>query len=170
MEAERRAEEANTKLVEEKKEVQVEKPNVIEQALFSCPIVGPEVLPRKEILERIKEFLYSQLAEEPQIASAMMIYTLNSNQEKVKMCVDTICKYIDNIVENPNEEKYRKIRVGNKAFQERVSCLEGASAFLQSVGFEIRLLAGPSGSEEDFYVIPSELGIYKMKTFLAYDS
>ncbi|CAD5118272.1 DgyrCDS6989 [Dimorphilus gyrociliatus] len=156
MEAERRSLEARSK-VEERKEIKLDKPTVIEQALFTCPIIGPEILPREEILEKIKEFLYQQLGDEPQITSAMMIYTLNKNSEKVKLCVETICKYIDNIIDNPTEEKYRKIRLGNKAFQERVICIEGADTFLQSVGFETRYLPGPSGSEEEFYVIPAEL-------------
>ncbi len=34
---------------------------------------------------RINEFLLSQLAEEPQMTSALMIYTLNKDKEKAKV-------------------------------------------------------------------------------------
>ena len=38
-------------------------------------------------------------------------------------------------MQNPTEEKFRKIRKSNKAYQERVSSLEGTDLFLQSAGF-----------------------------------
>lgn len=72
----------------------------------------------------------AQLAEEPTLTSALMIYTLNKDKEKVcmkywaklayllylqvKVCVDVITKYITNIITNPTEDKFRKIRIQNK--------------------------------------------------------
>ena len=38
-------------------------------------------------------------------------------------------------MQNPTEEKFRKIRKSNKAYQERVSSLEGTDLFLQAAGF-----------------------------------
>ncbi len=156
----------------------------------------------------IHEFLLSQLPEEPEMTSALMIYTLNKDREKAKVgrplssehhsclchgvpqqsidldlslpvvcCVnilafsstkfcplalitllikfggligneqvdallrvedvclggrcsetvccclqvgmDILCKYLDNLINNPGEEKFRKIRLANKAFQVR---------------------------------------------------
>ena len=40
-----------------------------------------------------------------------------------------------NIVSNPLEEKYRKIRVNNKAFRERVESVTGGILFLEALGF-----------------------------------
>lgn len=48
---------------------------------------------------------------------------------------------MDNIVSNPDEEKYRKIRASNKAFQEKVCSVTGSVLFLEAVGFEQRNLA-----------------------------
>ena len=31
--------------------------------------------------------------------------------------MDVLCKYLDNLIEHPGEEKFRKIRLANKAFQ-----------------------------------------------------
>ena len=49
-------------------------------------------------------------------------------------------RYLDNIVKHPNEDKYLKIRINNKAFQERVHGVKGADLFLEAVGFHQRLL------------------------------
>ena len=68
---------------------------------------------------------------------------------QVKICVDTLCKYLDNIMQNPTEEKFRKIRQSNKAYQERIAVLEGTSLFLQSAGFMSQTL-----DEQEFWVFP----------------
>ena len=53
-----------------------------------------------------------------------------------RTCVETLCKYLDNILLNPTEEKFRKIRKSNKAYQERVANTEGHDHFLEAAGFE----------------------------------
>ena len=67
-------------------------------------------------------------------------------------------RYLDNIIENPSEEKYRKIRKGNKAFQERVLSLVGAQEFLEGAGLLLQQLPSPNqdGVNEDFYVFLNE--------------
>jgi len=70
---------------------------------------------------------------------------------QVSACIETLCKYLQNIVANPTEEKYKRIRLSNKVFQEKVACLEGTMEFLTAAGFEQKRL--PSGeTEEDFLV------------------
>lgn len=49
-------------------------------------------------------------------------------------------RYIDNIMSHPFEEKYRKIRSGNKAFKERVEKVTGAVLFMEAIGFVQQLL------------------------------
>lgn len=123
--------------------------------LYKCPDIGEMVLPKEEMENYIHEFLLNQLAEEPEMSSALMIYTLNKDKEQVKVCVDTLCKYIDNIIANPAEEKFRKIRIGNKAFKERVSALKGTEEFMQATGFQVKLLPFED-HEEDFYIMNEE--------------
>ncbi|XP_013400654.1 UBX domain-containing protein 6-like [Lingula anatina] len=122
---------------------------------YNCPMVTPEVLPKQDMEKKIEEFLLAQLAEEPQMTSALMIHTLNKNAEKVKLCIETLCKYLDNIIANPDEEKFRKIRISNKAFQERVCSCDGTEEFIQSVGFKQRKLPFQDG-EDDFYVLDED--------------
>lgn len=124
--------------------------------MFHCPMIGDVVLPKAEIEAAIESFLLSQLTEEPEMASALMIQTLNKDKDKVKASIDILCKYLDNIRSNPDEEKYRKIRIMNKVFQEKVEPLKGTSEFLQAAGFELRTLTRPNGEEEMFYVLSEE--------------
>ena len=72
------------------------------------------------------------------------------------MCVETLCKYLDNIVNNPTETKFRRIRRSNKAFNDRVAALDGTREFLEGCGFEVRQMEGPDGSLEDFWYYPEE--------------
>ncbi|GBG67556.1 hypothetical protein CBR_g685 [Chara braunii] len=55
---------------------------------------------------------------------------------RVKKAFETLMTYIGNIARSPGEEKFRKIRLGNPSFQERVGSLEGGIDFLQLCGFE----------------------------------
>lgn len=61
---------------------------------------------------------------------------------QVKVCVDTICKYLDNIIQNPTEEKFRKIRKSNQAYLNRVAAIEGHDLFLSACGFETAEIDG----------------------------
>ncbi|KAJ9579045.1 hypothetical protein L9F63_024848 [Diploptera punctata] len=118
---------------------------------FRCPMIGPEILSKDEWNKKIREFLYEQLGEERGLTACLIIHTCNKNREKVNVCVETLCKYLENIIQNPGEEKYRKIRVSNRAFQDRVACLEGTNDFLIAAGFELKNLPFQEG-EDDFWV------------------
>ncbi|KAJ4448122.1 UBX domain-containing protein 6 [Periplaneta americana] len=118
---------------------------------FKCPMIGSDILSREEWTKKIKEFLYEQLEEERGLTACLIIHSCNKNREKVGQCVDTLCKYLENIITNPTEEKYRKIRMSNRAYQDRVACLEGTQDFLTAAGFKIQKLPFQDG-EEDFWV------------------
>ncbi|CAL4169354.1 unnamed protein product, partial [Meganyctiphanes norvegica] len=102
---------------------------------FHCPLLGPEVSTYQEIKENIRAFLHAQVAEDAGISACLIIHTCNKDKEKVQVCVETLCKYIENIVSNPAEEKFKKIRMSNKAYQERIHPIEGTKEFLSAAGF-----------------------------------
>ena len=52
---------------------------------------------------------------------------------------------------HPDEEKFRRIRVSNRAFSERVASLEGSRELLTSAGFILT-----TESEEDYYIYNKE--------------
>lgn len=135
---------------------------------FTCPLTGKTVTKAERELH-IKEAILMRFSEDAIEASIMMIHTFNKDKEKVKAAIDIINKYIENISKNPTEEKYRKIKVGNKVFQEKVSGIEGAREYLQALGFESSTL--PIDGEEkteDFLVLPEQNSdaLEQMKTHL----
>jgi len=123
----------------EKGTVELEGPSMLgcEGVFYKCPLIDETlVLPKSEMKAKIKEFLDTQLqTEDKGLASCLIIHTRNKDSERVKVCVDTLVKYLDNIINNPADEKYRKIRKSNKAFTERVASLEGTDIYLSAVGF-----------------------------------
>ncbi|XP_057964199.1 uncharacterized protein LOC131155227 isoform X2 [Malania oleifera] len=55
---------------------------------------------------------------------------------RVKRAFQTLLIYVRNVANNPNEEKFRMIRLGNQAFKKRVGDFEGGVEFLELCGFE----------------------------------
>ncbi|XP_038019552.1 UBX domain-containing protein 6 [Motacilla alba alba] len=124
---------------------------------FICPLTGTVV--RKDQKEKqLREAIEAYFSVDPVAASIMEIHTFNKDREKVRVCVETMAKYLDNIYLHPEEEKYRKIKLQNKVFQERISCLEGTHKFFQAVGFETKTLPVPGqDTTEEFYVLKEEV-------------
>ncbi|NWS91104.1 UBXN6 protein, partial [Toxostoma redivivum] len=129
---------------------------------FICPLTGTIV--RKDQKEKqLREAIQAYFSVDPVAASIMEIHTFNKDREKVRLCVETMAKYLDNIYLHPEEEKYRKIKLQNKVFQERISCLEGTHKFFQAVGFETKTLPVPGqgknswNATEQFYVLKEEM-------------
>lgn len=70
------------------------------------------------------------------IKTIKTLYPNFRNPGKARTCVSTLLAYIGNIVNNPLEEKFRRIRTTNKAFQDRVASCTGGVMFLNAAGFE----------------------------------
>ncbi|XP_020697750.1 UBX domain-containing protein 1 isoform X2 [Dendrobium catenatum] len=54
---------------------------------------------------------------------------------KVKKAFQTLLTYVANVVRNPDNEKYRKIRLSNPLFQDRVAKFKEGLEFLELCGF-----------------------------------
>lgn len=70
------------------------------------------------------------------------------DEAKVKKAFQTMLTYIGNVARSPNEDKFRKIRLTNATFQERVGSLRGGIEFLQLCGFE--------RDQDEFLTLPRE--------------
>ncbi|CAD6194600.1 unnamed protein product [Caenorhabditis auriculariae] len=110
--------------------------SAISGVCFTCELLGEDVSkPKEELMRDLEEFLTEQaLSNEDDrvIPAVLMIYSLNKSAQK-EIAIETLCKYLQNILEHPGEEKYQRIRVSNKAFQERVANVKGGRTFLESV-------------------------------------
>jgi UBX domain-containing protein 6 len=96
----------------------------IEGVFFSCPLVSDEILPKKDWKERIKSFLYEQLESDPGLTSCLIIKNCNT-LDKAEDCIETLKKYLHNIINNPTDEKFHKIRKSNRIFCDKVALAEG---------------------------------------------
>ncbi|XP_017790935.1 PREDICTED: UBX domain-containing protein 6, partial [Habropoda laboriosa] len=123
---------------------------------YRCPYLSNEILLQDEWKVKIKEFLYENLkGEEPGLTACLIIQNCNSKKEKIDACIETLGKYLENIINNPEEEKYKKIRMQNKIFQDKVLPIEGALDYLIAAGFRQKKLLN-NDKEEDFLVWSAE--------------
>ncbi|XP_075060838.1 UBX domain-containing protein 6 [Mixophyes fleayi] len=124
--------------------------------MFRCPLTG-ELLQKEGRESHIRKSIDMLSTTDSISASIMKIHTFNKDRDKVRLGVETMAKYFSNIIGNPDEEKYRTIRLSNKVFREKISSLEGAHEFLEAVGFQKKTLplAGQEVQDE-FYVLGSE--------------
>lgn len=70
---------------------------------------------------------------------------------QVNECVNVLCRYLDNIIANPTEQKFHKIRSENATFKEKVVPILGAIELLFAAGFRQQTLQN-NGVEEEFWV------------------
>ncbi|XP_045518507.1 UBX domain-containing protein 6 [Pieris brassicae] len=155
-------EETHSKAIEsiapkERQEIETELPGnfAASGVFFKCPIISNDILPRDEWKQNIKKFLYEQLEEERGLTACLIIQSCNNNREKIDTCVETLCKYLENIITYPEEEKYQKIRMCNRAFCDRVQPIEGALELLLAAGFVQQKLEN-NAVEEDYLVFQKD--------------
>ncbi|XP_065340464.1 UBX domain-containing protein 6 [Cloeon dipterum] len=123
---------------------------------FACPMIGPEVLTKKEWDIKIREFLYEQLEHERSLTAVLMIHSLTKNREKVEQCVALLQRMFDNLIQNPDVEKYRRIKLDSNAFRDKLKDVEGALELLLAVGFEEQEIANDAGVMEKYLVLPAD--------------
>ena len=75
-----------------------------------------------------------QLEREPLKTTCTMIHTLNSG-DLLTNGIKTLVFFVENIIKDPKEEKFKKIRVNNAGVQKKVIPLIGGVEFLEIVGF-----------------------------------
>jgi len=66
-----------------------------------------------QMLNAIEAYLVAQMSEEPVDASVLMIYSLNS-RSAIDAAISTLTTILNNILKEPNNLKYRRIRMTNK--------------------------------------------------------
>lgn len=134
MEAEKKAKQEASQPTEPKVVEQNRSNMAVQGVYFRCPMISDEILPSKEWRVKIKEFLYEQLEEEKALTACLIIHNCNT-KDKAEQCIDMLTKYLENIIMYPHEEKFRKIRLYNRIFAEKIKPVEGGIDFLLGAGF-----------------------------------
>ncbi|KAH0739109.1 hypothetical protein KY290_037814 [Solanum tuberosum] len=94
-------------------------------------------LPSRPVLEEGQSSL-PLAARAEQMAECLRTIQQNHMDDaaKVMKALDSLRMFVRNIAMYPDEVKYRKIRINNVVFQERVGHLRGGIEFLELCGFE----------------------------------
>lgn len=80
----------------------------------------------------------------------MAMHTLLSNDEGIaRTAVELLLKVVSNIVSNPMEEKYRRMRSSNATFRAKLGNVNGGNQCMQALGFDL------NGETGDFTLLPT---------------
>lgn len=107
-------------------------------------------------LHHLQVSLQEMYLKEPLYSSCLMIHSLGTNSPyashlngtshsatetaNIQSCIAVVTKCFNNVISNPNEEKYRRIKYNSKSMKDKVLSIAGAELFLQAVGFKQSLL------------------------------
>ena len=140
----------NKELLEAKKKAdEQEYKRAIEERMREKKKVQQELKEQEEILRREKEERFgkkisasSTQEKTPQekISAALKtiktLYPTFRNPGVARTALNTLKAYSSNIINNPESDKYRIIKTENRAFQDRIAKVTGATNFLKAVGFQ----------------------------------
>jgi stage V sporulation protein SpoVS len=72
----------------------------------------------------------------PSLEDACRILLSNENSEIFRTVTEALFKIVSNVLQNPDEAKYRTLRAANNAaFQQKVKAAKGGVRFLRASGF-----------------------------------
>ncbi|GMY26798.1 GRB10-interacting GYF protein 2-like isoform X2 [Fagus crenata] len=136
----RKAEKEEERRAREKILLKLEEDKAERRRKLGLPPEDPSaVKPSAPIVEEKKSSLPVRPATKAeQIRECLRSLKQNHKDDdaKVKRAFQTLLTYVGNVVRNPDEEKFRKIRLSNQSFHERVGALKGGIEFLELCGFE----------------------------------
>ncbi|KAJ8774226.1 hypothetical protein K2173_009657 [Erythroxylum novogranatense] len=134
----RKAEKEEEKRAREKIRLKLEEDKAERRRKLGLPPEDPATT-TKPIVEEKKSMLPVRPAtkvEQMRECLRSLKQNYKDDDARVKRAFQTLLTYIGNVVKSPNEEKFRKIRLNNQAFQDRVGSLQGGIEFLELCGFE----------------------------------
>ncbi|KAK1256799.1 hypothetical protein QJS04_geneDACA024762 [Acorus gramineus] len=137
----RKAEKEEEKRAREKIRQRLEEDKAERRRRLGLPPQDPEV--SKPAVAPVVQEKKSMLPTKPATKAERMrdcLRALKHNHKeedaKVKRAFQTLLTYVGNVAKNPDEEKFRKVRLNNASFQERVGSMKGGIEFLEFCGFE----------------------------------
>lgn len=138
--AARKAEKEEVKRARQKIRQKIEADKVERRRQLGFPSENPVTLnPSKPIVQdKMTSLPVMTITKAEKMRECLRSLRRNHKEDdaRVKRAFQTLLIYVGNIVKNPNEEKYRKIRLGNPLFQDRVGSMKGGIEFLELCGFE----------------------------------
>ncbi|CAH9061752.1 unnamed protein product [Cuscuta epithymum] len=135
----RKAEKDEERRAREKIRQKLEEDKAERRRKLGLPAEDPTPKPSAPVVEEKKSSLPVRPATKiEQMRECLRILKQNhkDDEAKVKTAFNTLLTFAKNVATNPNDEKFRKIRLNNPKIQERVGKLKGGVEFLELLGFE----------------------------------
>ncbi|XP_065875833.1 uncharacterized protein [Euphorbia lathyris] len=137
--ASRKADKEEEKRAREKVRQKVEADKAERRRVLGLPplISHSAPNPSRNVVQEKKNLLYSSPKAE-QLRECLRSLRRNHKDDAaaVKRAFQTLLIYVGNVAKNPDVEKFRKIRITNPLFQDRVGRLDGGTDLLELCGFE----------------------------------
>ncbi|KAI6231301.1 UBX domain-containing protein 6 [Aphelenchoides besseyi] len=112
-----------------------EQSNAVASVLFTCQGLGNQKpMPKDKLLIKIEEVLRDRLISEPLESSIKMIWTLNE-RTRIDQGVQLLVRYINNVLADPSDPKFRSIKTSNKSYIEKILSLKGGPELMKAIGF-----------------------------------
>lgn len=119
--------------------------------MFQCPVCGNWWRSEKEITAHVEECLNSSLQDNPPQTSCEDTGNPKGGEEQTKVALgilrsggpssatlDVMVRILSNITNDPDAEKFRKIRMSNPKIHDTVGMALGGVELLEAVGFELQ--------------------------------
>ncbi|KAL8143816.1 hypothetical protein V2J09_016848 [Rumex salicifolius] len=90
-------------------------------------------LPRKSISATKQSAIRAELLSE---CLRTLRRSCKGDYAKARRALETLHIYVRNVINHPDQRKYRRIRLTNPVFQDRVGSIRGGTRFLELCGFE----------------------------------
>ncbi|KAG1363440.1 UBX domain-containing protein 1-like [Cocos nucifera] len=136
----RQAEKEEEKKAREKIRQQLEKDKEERRRMLGLPPADPKAVKvtKPPPQEKNRSLPVKPATKAERIRDCLRSLKKNHKDEdvRVKRAFQTLLIYVGNVAKNPDEEKFRKIRLSNPTFQDRVGSLKGGIRFLELCGFE----------------------------------
>uniref|UniRef100_A0A2N9HXS2 UBA domain-containing protein n=1 Tax=Fagus sylvatica TaxID=28930 RepID=A0A2N9HXS2_FAGSY len=138
----KKAEREEVKRAREKILKKLEHDKVERKSRLGFPPEGPSsIKPSTHLLEEKKlqtSLPVKSITKAEQMRECLRSLKRNHQNDgaRVRTAFQTLLIYVGNVAKNPDDEKFRKIRLSNPLFQDRVGNLRGGVEFLELCGFE----------------------------------
>ncbi|KAF3331061.1 hypothetical protein FCM35_KLT04415 [Carex littledalei] len=141
----------STAVVKYQKEMKMDQESHTELHLSSEPDPDDRIDGLKsEDIQRIEEPVAEICLR---LQKAIQIIRSEVNPVEVPAVLQTLSKIIRNVIEHPNEVKFRKLRKANRQFQRNVANYTAAMEVLKMVGFTEDVMADEVGRLETYMVL-----------------
>eukprot|EP00210_Caulerpa_lentillifera_P000688 g665.t1 len=110
-----------------------------------------KALKAKEEAERLTKHVrfVKPVGATEKLRSKLVEMKQNTDDAAFNTACGILIKYIGNVRKNPNDEKFRKIKLTNAAFVQKVAPVKGSIEFLESCGFS-------KGLDPDFLILQDD--------------